>query len=110
MGQSIGRQKNTEGGIGLFFHDRLIIGYILEPQENRYMFQLAGGEELAISKDEFLDHWQEYCRFEEERSVAPAEHYRRLPITLEIRKTLNVFPANIDTRRRSHDYYPRKQA
>lgn len=93
------RTNHRKVGFGLFFHDRLIIGYIQEPQHNRYMFQLAGGEECPISREDFISHWQTYRRFEQERAEQHSDHYRPLPITVQIRRKLDVFPADVHQRR-----------
>ena len=90
-----------KGGVYLFFHSRLIIGYIQEPELNRYKFQLAGGDEVTVSKEDFTEHWLAYRTYENERaSQQSLEHYRPLPVTLEIRHSIMVFPANANLRRR----------
>lgn len=85
----------------MFYGDHLIIGYIREPQHNRYLFQLAGGEELPISREEFLQHWQEYCAYEADRASQTLERYRPLPITLQIRQKIEIFPVDLSLRRKS---------
>lgn len=84
----------------LFYQERLIVGYIQEPDQGRYMFQLAGGEETEVSREEFVHHWQLYRQFESERETQHLEHYRPLPVTLEIRRSLQVTPVNFAFRRR----------
>ena len=85
----------------MFFQGRLIIGYIQEPELNRFKFQLAGGDEFTIGKEDFIARWQEYRNYENERaSQQSLEHYRPLPVTLEIRHSVMVLPANVNLRRR----------
>lgn len=84
----------------MFINSRLIISYIQEPEHNRYIFQLAGGEEYPASQEEFVAHWHEYRQFEKERALNCLENYRPLPVTLEIRQTLAIWPVNVDLRRK----------
>ena len=84
----------------LFINERLIVSYIQEPDQNRYFFQLAGGDVHLTTREEFAAHWEEYRQFEAERAAQNQEHYRPLPITLEIRHTLKTRPVNIALRRR----------
>lgn len=83
----------------LYYQDRLIVGYIQEPDHSRYMFQLAGGEETVVSKEEFVLHWQTYRQFESEREAQDFETYRPLPITLQIRHSIRITPVNFSRRR-----------
>ena len=95
------RLRNMERwGLRMFFQGRLIISYIQEPELNRFKFQLAGGEELTISKEEFIAHWQAYRRYESERAAQYPDHYHPLPVTLETRRSIKVFPANVNLRRK----------
>lgn len=84
----------------MFYQERLIVGYIQDPDQNRYMFQLAGGEEKEVSREEFANHWQTYRQFETEREAQHLEHYRPLPVTLEIRHSIQIKPVNFAFRRK----------
>lgn len=84
----------------MFYQDRLIVGYIQEPDQDRYVFQLAGGEEKVVSREEFAYHWEIYQTYELERVAAHLENYHPLPVTLEIRRSLQVTPVNFSERRK----------
>lgn len=84
----------------MFYQDRLIVGYIQEPESNRYIFQLAGGDEIETTKEDFFKNWQAYRQFENERLAQYLEHYRPLPVTLEIRRSLKVYPVSRALKRR----------
>ncbi|KLU62012.1 hypothetical protein CEB3_c17110 [Peptococcaceae bacterium CEB3] len=84
----------------LFYQDRLIVGYILEPDQDRCMFQLAGGEEKAVPREEFTRHWEIYQGYELERMAAHLENYHPLPVTLEVRRSLQITPVNSALRRK----------
>lgn len=84
----------------MFFHGHLIIGYVQEPERDRYIFQLSGGDECAVSRDEFLNHWHEYRRYEDQRASTHVEHYRPLPVTLEIRRRVQLFPVDATERKK----------
>lgn len=83
----------------LFYQDRLIVGYVQESDHDRYMFQLAGGEETVVSREEFVLHWQAYRQYESEQAAQYLDKYRPLPITLEIRHSIQVVPVNFTLRR-----------
>lgn len=87
-------------GFAMFFHGHLIIGYVHEPENDRYLFQLTGGEEYPVSKDEFFSHWQVYCVYEEGRAEQNVGHYRPLPVTRLIRQQIKIYPANPSRRRK----------
>lgn len=87
----------------MFFHERLIIGYIHDPENDRYVFQLTEGEEFPVTHEEFTAHYQEYRKFEEERARASQQHadrYRPLPVTLVVRRCVRSFPPNPSLRRK----------
>jgi len=84
----------------LFYQDRLIVGYIQEPDQSRYMFQLAGGEERVVSREEFVQHWQAYRQYEAEQAAQYLDKYRPLPVTFEIRHSIRVAPVNFALRRK----------
>jgi hypothetical protein len=84
----------------MFFHGHLIIGYVQEPENDRYLFQLAGGEEYPVSKEEFLFHWQQYRAYEDGRAEQNAGHYRALPVTLTVKQSVKIYPANPSRRRK----------
>ncbi|MEA4902184.1 hypothetical protein [Desulfitobacterium sp.] len=87
----------------MFFHERLIIGYVQDLENGLYAFQLAEGEEFPVTFEEFETHWQEYCKFEKERATASqdhAGHYRPLPVTLVVRHGVRIFPASPILRRK----------
>ncbi|MHB1650925.1 MAG: hypothetical protein ACYCVD_00415 [Desulfitobacteriaceae bacterium] len=83
----------------MFYQERLIVGYIIEPDHDRYMFQIAGGEEKDVSREDFVHHWQIYRQYEKEREAQHPENYRPLPITLEIHRSSKVIPVNFAIRR-----------
>lgn len=87
----------------MFFQERLIIGYVYDPENDRYVFQLTEGKEFPVTREEFMAHWQEYRKYEEERvraSQQHAERYRPLPVTLVVRRGVRTFPANPNLRRK----------
>jgi len=84
----------------LFFHERLIVGYVHNPENDCFVFQLSGGEEFPVSQEEFVIHWQEYREFEEERASQHTERYRPLPVTLVVRRSVQLFPGDPSLRRK----------
>lgn len=84
----------------MFFHGNLIISYVQEPENDRYLFQLTGGEECPVSKEEFISHWEEYRAFEAKRKQQDFGHYRPLPVTLTVKQSVQLFPANPNLRRK----------
>ncbi|AHF07819.1 hypothetical protein [Desulfitobacterium metallireducens] len=87
----------------MFFHERLIISYVQYLENDRYVFQLTEGAEFPVSREEFMTHYQEYRKFEDERARASQQHaerYRPLPVTLVVRRCVKVFPANPSLRRK----------
>lgn len=84
----------------MFFHGNLIISYVQDPDNDRYLFQLTGGEEYPVSKDEFISHWQEYRAYEAVRAQQDFGHYRPLPVMLTIKHHITLLPANPSLRRK----------
>lgn len=84
----------------MFVNNRLIISFIREPEKNRYLFLLAGGEEYVTNDEEFYAHWHEYRQFETIRAAQELDHYRPLPVTMEIRQTIVTYPVEVSTRHR----------
>jgi hypothetical protein len=86
----------------MFFHGNLIIGYVQDPKNDGYLFQLTGGEECPVSKDEFLAHLEEYRAYEAARAQAGVGTYRPLPVTLTVKRDVELFPVNPVLRRKRH--------
>lgn len=84
----------------MFFHEHLIVSYVHDLENDRYVFQLTGGKEYPVTQEEFVNHWQEYRQFEERRTSSSLEHYRPLPITLVIRQSVKLCPVNPGLRRK----------
>lgn len=86
----------------MFFNGHLIIGYVHDLENEQYLFQLTGGEECPVTREEFVTHWQAYRKFEEDRAKASpyAERYRPLPVTMEVRRSVRLFPINPSLRRK----------
>ena len=87
-------------GFILYFHGNLIICYVQDPDNNSYLFQLAGGEVCEVSKEVFFAHWQEYRAFEEERALEAGERYRPLPVNFTTTFSIQCKPANKHIRRK----------
>lgn len=87
----------------MFFQERLIIGYVYDPENDHYLFQLTEGKEYTVTREVFMTHWEEYRKFEEERiraSQQHAERYRPLPVTLVVHRGVKCFPVNPTLRRK----------
>ena len=87
----------------MYYGERLIISYIHYLDSNRYVFQLAGGEEVESTWEEYSAHWQTYREHEQKRAAEALEHYRPLPVTQEIRLSLKVAPASAVARRQRRE-------
>jgi len=75
-----------EGGVCLFFENRLIISYIYEANHQRYRFQLTGGEEKTVTREEFFAHLEIYRHYEARQAIKYEHEYRPLPVTVSIHK------------------------
>ncbi|AFM01842.1 MULTISPECIES: hypothetical protein [Desulfitobacterium] len=93
----------------MYFHDNLIICYVQDPDNDRYLFQLTGGEVCDVSKEEFYAHWQEYRAFEEARALDVVEPYRPLPVTFSTTYNVKRMPINMHLRRKRKSAYLMQQ-
>ena len=96
-------------GFILYFHDNLIICYVQDPDNHRYLFQLTGGEVCDVSKEVFFAHWQEYRAFEKARALDAGEHYRPLPVTFSTTYSVKRMPINKHLRRKRKSAYLMQQ-
>jgi hypothetical protein len=92
----------------MFFHDNLIIGYVQDPENGRYLIQITGGEEILVSEEVFFAHWQEYRVYEAGRAQQDGVHYRPLPVTHTIKRDITLCPANTSLRRKRRSAYFRQ--
>lgn len=96
-------------GFLLYFHGNLIICYVQDPDNNRYLFQLTGGEVCPVSKEDFYAHWQEYRAFEEARALDEGDSYRPLPVTFSTTCSVQRTPINMHLRRKRKSAYLMQQ-
>lgn len=92
----------------MFFHDNLIISYVQDPENDRYLFQLTGGEECPVSKEVFIAHWQEYRAYEAGRARQDGVPYLPLPVTHCIKHSVPLYPVNPNLRRKRNLAYFRQ--
>lgn len=92
----------------MFFHDSLIIGYVQDPENDRYFFQLTGGEDVPVSKEEFIAHLQEYRAYEARRAQQDVGRYRPLPVTHCVKHSVPLYPVNPNLRRKRNLAYFRQ--
>ncbi|WP_425806913.1 hypothetical protein ACHOLT_07400 [Desulfitobacterium sp. Sab5] len=76
------------------------MSYVHDLENDRYVFQLTGGEEYPVTQEEFIDHWQEYRLFEEKRATSSLERYQPLPITFVTRRSVRLLPSSPNLRRK----------
>lgn len=93
----------------MYFHDNLIICYVQDPNNDRYLFQLTGGEVCDVSKEVFFAHWQEYRAFEADRAQQDVGPYRPLPVTMSITYSVKRMPVNMNLRRKRKSAYLMQQ-
>lgn len=96
-------------GFILYFHGNLIICYVQDPDNNRYLFQLTGGEVCEVSQEVFFAHWQEYRAFEEGRALDAGDRYRPLPVTFFTTCSVKRMPINMPLRRKRKSAYLMQQ-